>query len=102
MATQDQTNNSTFTMANADVHNWQAPKTGYYRLRVGSGGSPNFNSQTVAVTQDGDALTDGTTALSALAAYTDKIVHLIGDEYVVFTPSGAVTSVPVMIIPDGS
>jgi len=90
----DQSANNKFTMTDGTTDTWIPDRTGYYRLKVGGGGSPNFNSFTVDVQQGGDSLT----GLGALSAYLDKLVHLIGGQAVSFIPSGAVTSVQVEIV----
>ena len=100
MAIQTQTE-SEFTMNNVDTHNWHVPRGGYYRVKVGKGGSPNFAAATIAVTQDGNGVVDnfGSAAFAATAAYADAIIHLVGGQDLTFTPSGAVTTVIVGISP---
>lgn len=97
MATVDQSSKTEFTMVNADTHFIDVRKTGYYRLRIGTGGTPDFGSgptKTIAVQQDGDDLN----GLGAVGSYTDKIVHLIGGKQLQLVPSGALVSVTIFLV----
>jgi len=89
----DQTD-SIFTMSDATAHTWRPKRAGFYLILVGVGGSPNFNGQSVSVTQHGIAASSTLTSINS--AVRDR-VYLLGGEPVTFTPSGAVTSVQVGI-----
>jgi len=94
----DQTGEQEFTMVDGTTQNWTPPRTDYYRLKVGAGGAPNFGGSTISVEQDGDPLQSKDESLDSVDAYIDRIVHLIGKLPVDFIPSGAVTSVKVIIL----
>lgn len=81
-------------MTDGNAQTWRPKRAGFYLILVGIGGSPNFNAQTVSVTQHGIAVSSTLTSINS--AVRDR-VYLLGGEPVTFTPSGAVTSVQVGI-----
>lgn len=100
MATIDQSGKTEFEMTNGDEHEINVRRTGYYRLKIGDSdqGAPNFNGETINVTQRGDSLTD----LGAVGAFEDHVVHLIAGSPIRFVPTGPVTSVRVFLIKEKS